>query len=108
MITSCSNNQEVEKNISRISTIPDYAFFVKGNNDGYWCRAEVHSHRNNAFISIYDFKTGKLIKSKRFSVICIVHDNPLWIEDLSKQIDYFDGKKFHLKRLPGQDSCWLE
>ena len=108
LFTSCAYKHNDEDSVSKRKNIPSDAFFVKGNIGGYWCQAKVHDHKNNAFLNVYDGLTGKLLKAKRFSVICIVHGNPLWIDDLKNQIDYFDGEKFHLKRLPGQDSCWLQ
>ena len=109
IVTSCASKQEGKSVVSKSTNIPKDAFFVKGkNNDGYWCQADVHDHKNNAFLKIYDGVTGALLQSKRFSVICKLEGNPLWINDLKTQIDYFDGAEFHLKRLPGQDSCWLQ
>jgi len=108
IVASCLTKQEGKKLVSTSKNIPKDAFFVKGKNVGYWCKAEVHDHKNNAIITIYDGVTVKLLQSKRFSVICKLEGNPLWINDLKNQIDYFDGEVFHFKRLPGQDSCWLQ
>jgi hypothetical protein len=105
---SCSNDQRQKKMEPKPATVLAGAFFVKGKNKNYWCQAEVHDHRNNAFIKVYDATSGKLIESKRFTVICKFDGNPIWIEDLKTQIDYFDGEKFHLKRPKGKDSCWLQ
>lgn len=88
--------------------IPEDAFFVKGINKGYWCKADIHSHRNNAIVSVYSASDGKLITVKRFFVICKLEGDPIWIEDLKDQIEYFDGEKFHLKRPEGKDSCWMQ
>lgn len=105
---SCSNHKSRNNTELKPATIPADAFFVKGKNQNYWCQAEVHDHRNNAFIKVYEATSGKLIQSKRFMVICKLEGNPIWIEDLKNQIDYFDGEKFHLKRPKGKDSCWLQ
>jgi len=105
---SCSNDDRRKETESKPAIIPADAFFVKGKNRNYWCQADVHDHRNNAFIKLYDAKSGKLIQGKRFMVICKLEGNPIWIEDLKTQIDYFDGEKFHLKRPKGKDSCWLQ
>ena len=105
---SCSNHKNPVDLQPRPVAVPADAFFVKGNNQNYWCQAQVHENRNNAFINIYDAKSGELIQSKRFMVICKVEGNPIWIEDLKAQIDYFNGERFHLKRPNGKDSCWLQ
>lgn len=105
---SCSNYKSQKNTESKPANVPADAFFVKGKNQNYWCQAQVHDHRNNAFIKIYDATSGKLIQSKRFMVICRLEGDPIWIEDLKIQIDYFDGEKFHLKRPQGKDSCWLQ
>ena len=107
-VLSCANDGTRKETESRPMNIPSDAFFVKGKNQNYWCHADVHDHRNIAYIKLYDLKSGKLIKDKRFMVICILEGHPIWIEDLKTQIDYFDGEKFHLKRTIGKDSCWLQ
>jgi hypothetical protein len=105
---SCSNDKSQNDTLTKPTGIPTDVFFVRGTNQNYWCQAEVHDHRNNAFINVYEATSGKLIQSKRFMVICKMVKNPIWIEDLKSQIDYFDGEKFHLKRPIGKDSCWLQ
>ena len=108
-IAFCTEKKHERIAIPENEQTPPEIFFVKSKSGGFWCHAEVHAHRNNAVISMYHPLTGELIGKKRFAVICFSQkNNPLWIEDLSKQIDYYDGEKFRLKRLAGQDSCWLQ
>lgn len=99
---SCSNDNGLNDTESKPATIPADAFFVKGKEQNYYCQAQVHDHRNNAFINVYDATSGKLIQNKRFMVICKLEGNPIWIEDLKIQINYFDSEKFHLKRQKGR------
>lgn len=92
-----------------VKGLPDDLFHVNGKNEGYWCLADVHSHRNSARIKIYDAATGKLLQFRQFMVICNSEkNNAIWIDTLAKQIDFFDGKKFHFKPVAGKDSCWME
>jgi len=60
VVASCLRKQEGTKPLSTISNIPRTAFVVKGKNVDYWCEVDVHDHKNNAFIKIYDGVTGKL------------------------------------------------
>lgn len=104
----CQNLERRTKFDWKPDCIPKDAFFVKGNGRGFWCQAEVHNHRNTAFITLYDGEYGSLILAKRFSIICRVQDKPIWIEDLRLQIEWFDGKIFYLKPQAGMDACWLQ
>ncbi len=108
IIVAYSCKQKVPSSSIKNASIPDNTFLVKGIGREYWCLAEVHDHRNSVLIKLYDSQTGKLIQDKRYSVICIMKGNSLWIDDLQKQIDYFDGEKFRLILLPGKDTCWLQ
>ena len=103
---SCKDNADNRKFNSL--GIPADAFYVKGKSQGYWFHVNVHPHFNNAYIKIYDEITGKLIEDKKFFVICKIEGHPIYLDDAEKQIDFYDGKIIHLKRLPGQDSCWLQ
>ena len=105
---SCSDERIKKEPQTKNPTIPADAFFVKGKDRGYWCQADVYSHSNNVLIKVYDSRDGKLLLNRRFMVICRLEGNPIWIEDLKTQIDYFDGEKFHLKRPQGKDSCWMQ
>jgi hypothetical protein len=107
-IISCSNEQKPTPAEVRNPGIPKDAFFVKGINTGYWCKADIHNHRNNVTMSIYNSADGRLVMVKRFFVICKLEGSYIWIEDLEEQIEYFDGEIFHLKRPEGKDSCWMQ
>ena len=108
IIASCNTNWGGNQQVFEGSNIPQGAFFVKGSRDGYWVQADAHAHMNNVFIKLYDGSNGRLVFAKRFSVICRLEGNPLWLDDVKKQILYFDGAKFRLVRPDGQDSCWLQ
>jgi len=108
LLVSCSTKQDQHQPDAKQTGIPDSAFFVSGNNNGYWCLADINDHRNGAKITVYDAANGKLLLSRRFSLICRLKGDPIWLEDLKEQVDYFDGKTFHLKQVPGKDSCWLQ
>lgn len=105
---SCSNEQRSIQPEVRNTRIPDDAFFVKGINTGYWCKVNIHYHGNNALLSVYSSADGKLLMVKRFFITCKMEGNPIWMEDLKEQIEYFDGEKFHLRRPKGKDSCWMQ
>ncbi len=106
---SCLSGPSHNNRPDRLIKMPENFFHVKGKNEGYWCLAEVHGHRNSARIKIYDAATGKLLQFKRFTVICDLQtNNAVCIDSLSKQIDYFDGEKFHFKPEAGKDSCWMQ
>lgn len=107
MICSCS--QQEYKTSLRPQGVPKDAFQITSDAGNYWYNIlSVHDHRNNAIISIYDGKLGKEIVTKRFTVICRLEGNPIWIEDLKSQIAHFDGEKIFLKRPEGKDLCWLQ
>ena len=108
IVVASSCKQKDTASVTKNASIPNNTFLVKGIGRDYWCLAEVHDHRNNVFIKLYDPQTGKLLQNKRYSVICVLSGNLLWIDDLQKQIDYYDGEKFRLKRSAGKDSCWLQ
>ncbi len=108
-VFSCSSGPSRNKRPDRLIRMQENFFHVKGKNEGYWCLAEVHGHHNSARIKIYDVATGKLLQFKRFTVMCNLQtNNAVWIDSLSKQIDYFDGEKFHFKPEAGKDSCWMQ
>jgi len=81
--------------------IPKTAFWIKNNGNGNWFNIDwIHDHRNNAIISIYD-KSGQLLVKSKFMKICPADELKL-IEDLEKEIDFYDGKDIQLK-----DNCYL-
>ena len=91
------------KLVKRVGGIPKNAFFAeKEDNRNWFLINSIHNHKNNAQISIYDYETGELILNKRFFKICPI-DELKFIEDLKKEIDFYDGEKIQLK-----DNCYLQ
>ncbi|GAA4952726.1 hypothetical protein GCM10023314_27830 [Algibacter agarivorans] len=91
------------KLVKRVGGIPYNAFFAeKENNSNWFLINSIHNHKNNAQISIYDYETGELILNKRFFKICPIDELKL-IEDLKREIEFFDGEKIQLK-----DNCYLQ
>ncbi|QCE40237.1 hypothetical protein [Psychroserpens sp. NJDZ02] len=87
--------------IIKLSKIPKTAFWVENNQKGHWFNLDsIHSHKNNAMISIYD-KSGNLVIKNKFFKICPM-DQPKLIDDLKMEIDFYDGKDIQLK-----DNCYL-
>ncbi len=85
----------------QLSRIPKSAFWIENNGKGNWFNIDwMHNHKNNAIISIYD-KSGKLIFKNKFIKVCPV-DEPKFIKDLRKEIDFYDGENIQLK-----DDCYL-
>ncbi len=106
IIFSCS--PQAKKESPQPPNIPKEAFLKLSKKGSFWYHIiNVHDHRNNAVISIYD-TAGKIVITKKFIMICQVIDNPIWIQDLKKQIQYFDGNRILLERPAGKDSCWLQ
>ena len=105
---ACSIKQDETKEPVRLKGIPEKAFWVGGTNGGSWFLVEdVHSHKNNAVIKVYNDNDGSLIASKRFILIC-PDDNQIFIDDLQKQINGFDGKRILLKSDNRIEICWLQ
>ena len=91
------------KLVKRVDGIPKNAFLAgKHDNRNWFLINSIHNHKNNAQISIYDYDTGELILNKRFLKICPI-DELKFIEDLKKEIDFYDGEKIQLK-----DNCYLQ
>lgn len=91
------------KLVKRVGGIPKNAFLAgKKDNRNWFLINSIHNHKNNAQISIYDNETGELILNKRFLKICPI-DELKFIEDLKKEIDFYDGEKIKLK-----DNCFLK
>ncbi len=91
------------KLVKKVGGIPKNAFFAeKEDNRNWFLINSIHNHKNNAQISIYDYETGELILNKRFFKICPI-DELKFIEDLKKEIDFYDGEKIQLK-----DNCYLQ
>lgn len=87
----------------RSPEIPKTAFWIGGLDGGNWYDVKsIHSHRNNAYISIYNDETNKLIVSKKFILIC-QKDNVEFIKDLREEIISFDGNRINLK-----SGCFLQ
>ena len=108
LLVSCRPNDPENNTPIKKPNIPDKAFWVGGVDGGNWYLVKyIHDHKNNAFIDIYNDKTGDLILSKKFFVVCII-DNPTWIDDLKTQIISFDGKKILLRATNGKKNCWLQ
>jgi hypothetical protein len=91
------------KLVKRVGGIPENAFLAgKEDKLNWFLINSIHNHKNNAQISIYDYDTGELILNKKFLKICPI-DELKFIEDLKKEIDFYDGEKIQLK-----DNCYLQ
>ncbi len=91
------------KLVKRVGGIPENAFLAgKEDKLNWFLINSIHNHKNNAQISIYDYDTGKLLLNKIFLKICPINELK-YIEDLIKEIDFYDGEKIHLK-----DNCYLQ
>lgn len=105
---SCSTKHDNTKQPSQLQNIPEKAFWVGGTDGGNWFLVEeVHNHKNNAIIKIFNDIDGSLIASKRFLLICPA-DNQQLIDNLEEQINGFDGEKILLKSLNNKKACWLQ
>lgn len=85
----------------KLTNIPKTAFWIEKNRSGFWYNVDfIHSHKNNARISIFD-KFGELITSSKFILVCPT-DEIEFIDNLEKQIDYYDGDNIQFK-----SNCYL-
>ena len=87
--------------------LPDGTFWVETNDArGVWVNVEnVHNHKNNATLALYDGITKEFIERKRFSVICTSTPSEfIWIENLEEQIKIYDKGVFRFD----SDKCWLQ
>jgi hypothetical protein len=106
--SACSSNHDGRKEPVRVKGIPEKAFWVGGADGGSWFLVEdVHSHRNNAVIKVYNDNDGSLIASKRFLLVC-PSESQVLIEDLNNEINGFDGERILLKSPNGKEGCWLQ
>ena len=102
ILFSCKENGQKEK-ATIVSNIPETAFWIAHNGKGHWFNIEnINPHQNVTLISIYDGKTKKMILSKKFMKICPGNESK-FIDDLQKEIDFYDGKRIKLK-----DNCYLQ
>ena len=107
-ISACSIKRDDIKAPIRLSNIPEKAFWVGGTDGGNWFYVEdVHKHGNNAIIKIYNDNDGSLIVSKKFILVCPA-DNQMFIEDLQKQINAFDGERILLESKNDKKACFLQ
>jgi hypothetical protein len=87
--------------LMKLTNIPKTAFWIEKNGSGFWYNVDfIHSHKNNARISIFD-KFGDLIAKGKFILVCPT-DEIEFIDDLEKQIDFYDGENIQLK-----SNCYL-
>jgi hypothetical protein len=102
LLVSCNSKVETEKPV-RENLIPKGAFWVGNAESGNWLKIEeIHNHKNNARISVFDGKNGVKLVSKRFILVCS-NDNQVFIKNLESEIESYDGLKIHLK-----SGCWLQ
>ncbi|WP_418603347.1 hypothetical protein [Hwangdonia sp.] len=93
--------EQIQGELKGTERIPKTAFWIESNGNGNWFNVDwLHYHKNNAVISIYD-KSGELIIKSKFMKICPINE-PKFIENLKKEIDFYDGKDIQLK-----DNCYL-
>ncbi len=87
--------------LMKLTNIPKTAFWIEKNGNGHWYNVDfMHSHKNNARISIFD-KFGELITKGHFILIC-PSDEIEFMGELDTQIDFYDGEKIQLK-----SNCYL-
>jgi len=87
--------------LMKLTNIPMTAFWIEKNGSGFWYNVDfMHSHKNNARISIFD-KFGDLIAKGKFILVCPT-DEIEFMDDLEKQIDFYDGENIQLK-----SNCYL-
>jgi len=87
--------------LMKLTNIPKSAFWIEKNGNGFWYNVDfMHSHKNNARISIFD-KFGELITDGKFILVCPT-DEIEFMDDLEKQIDFYDGENIQLK-----SNCYL-
>lgn len=102
LLVSCNSKVETKKPV-RENLIPNGAFWVGNAESGNWLKIEeIHNHKNNARISIFDGKNGVKLVSKKFILVCS-NDNQVFIKNLESEIESYDGLKIHLK-----SGCWLQ
>ena len=102
LLVSCNSKVETEKPAREIS-IPKGAFWVGNAENGHWFKIEeIHNHKNNAKISIFDGKNGVRLVSKKFILVCS-NNSQVFIKNLENEIKSYDGLKIHLK-----SGCWLQ
>ena len=78
-----------------IDSIPKSAFWIENNGKGNWFNVDwIHNHKNNAIISVFD-KNGELLVKSKFILVCAKEGK--LIENLKKEIFYFDGEDIQLK-----------
>ena len=94
----------VKPEVIRATGIPKSAFWAgKENEMGHWFEIKrINNHKNKAHILIYSVKKGELISNSKFMIICPINELK-FIEDLEKEIHYFDGEKIQMK-----DNCYLQ
>lgn len=91
-----------------LKNIPQNAFWAGGPDGGDWYVVnDVHPHKNSADIAIYNDQDGSIIMSRQFILVCSGRGDPMWIEDLKKQISFFDGQRIYLKTEKGKANCYL-
>jgi len=89
--------------------LPEEVFWIGDKQGGYWYLVhQVHPHRNNAYITIYNDRDGKLVISKKFILYCTISENYNLIEDIKSQILGFDGKTIKFKSSDGKSVCVLK
>ncbi len=102
ILISCEFSNKTPKP-TRLSGIPEDAFWVGGLDGGNWYSIkDIHPHKNRAYISIYNDQTGELVLAQKFILICEI-DNLKFIKDLKEEIVSFDGKHIQLK-----SGCYLQ
>ena len=87
--------------LMKLTNIPKTAFWLERKGVGHWYNIDyMHNHKNNARISIFD-RFGDLITEGHFFIVC-PKDEFEFMDDLEKQIDFYDGENIQLK-----SNCYL-
>ncbi|MFD2824466.1 hypothetical protein ACFS5M_12360 [Lacinutrix iliipiscaria] len=111
LTTSCSDNErkkDFQDYKKKEQQLPEKAFWIESElGEGYWINVlSIHSHKNIAYLEIYDAKSKQLITSKKFVLYCGLNPNEdeiEWIDDLEKQISEYTGRKLFFK----DSDCYL-
>ncbi len=92
---------KLNESTQQISKMPKTAFWIAKGGEGNWYSIDrIYNHKNKATISIYD-KSKKLLSKNQYFISCPINELK-FINDLKKQIVFYDGENITLK-----DNCYL-
>lgn len=107
LLFSCVSKESNQLEKIKPKNVPDSSFWVGGVDGGNWYYVKyVHNHRNMARIAVYNDQNGELITDTRFILVCN-NSKYIFINDLKKQINSFDGEKIYFIKSDSVD-CYLQ